>query len=358
MFEDKVNRTELDSLGEFKVINELTKNFKLKNKSSIKGIGDDCAVLSYHDKEILVTNDVLVEGVHFDMIYTPLMHLGYKSVVVNLSDIYAMNGSPKQIIVSIAVSNRFSLEALQEIYGGISQACKNYHVDLVGGDTTTSNSGLFISITAIGEAEKDKIVYRNQAKENELICVSGNLGAAYMGILVLEREKAAWQGNPNLQPDLSGNEYVLQRFLRPEARFDIIEIFKAKNVIPTSMIDISDGLASELHHICEQSNCGCLIYEDKIPIDPATILCAEGFNLNPVTAAMNGGEDYELLFTVKQSDYEAIKDIPQISIIGHITEDNNLGLVTNSGELVPIIAQGWDSFKPREKDIEDIENIK
>ncbi len=347
MFQDKVNRTELESLGEFKVIDELTKDFKLNNKSSVKGIGDDCAVLSYNEKQILVTNDVLVEGIHFDLMYTPLMHLGYKSVVVNLSDIYAMNGRPKQIIVSMAISNRFSLEALQEIYSGIYQACKNYHVDLVGGDTTSSTSGLFISITAIGEADKDKIVYRNNAKENELICVSGNLGAAYMGILVLEREKAAWRGNPNLQPDLSGNEYVLQRFLRPEARFDIIEIFKAKNVIPTSMIDISDGLASELHHICKQSNCGCVIYEDKIPIDPATILCADGFNLNPVVAAMNGGEDYELLFTIKQSDYESIKDIPQISIIGHITEGDNLGLATNSGQLVPIVAQGWDSFKPR-----------
>ncbi|MCK9302293.1 MAG: thiamine-phosphate kinase [Bacteroidales bacterium] len=345
MFEDSVTRTELKSLGEFKLIDHITEDFTLNNKSSVYGVGDDCAVLSYPDKKVLVSTDLLVEGVHFDMVYTPLMHLGYKAAVVNFSDVYAMNGRPKQITVGIAVSNRFSVEAVKEIYAGIKQACKNYHVDMVGGDTTSSISGLFISITVIGEVDENNIVYRNGAQNNDLICVSGNLGAAYMGMLVLEREKETWKGNPNMQPDLAGNEYVLQRFLRPEARFDIVEILAAKDVIPTSMIDISDGLASELHHICKQSKKGCNIYEDKLPVDPATILAAEDFNINPITAAMNGGEDYELLFTIKQSDYEKIKSIPQISIIGHITDNEGiLSLITKDNVTIDIKAQGWDSF--------------
>ncbi|MDR2083549.1 MAG: thiamine-phosphate kinase [Bacteroidales bacterium] len=346
MFEDKVSRTELKSIGEFKLIDEITASFKLENKSSLYGIGDDCAVISYPDKKILVSTDLLVEGIHFDLVYTPLMHLGYKAATVNFSDIFAMNGKPKQITVGIAISNRFSVEAIKEIYSGIEQACKNYHVDLIGGDTTSSLNGLFISVTVIGEADDDKIVYRNGAQTNDLICVSGNLGASYMGLMILEREKATWQADPNMQPDLAGNEYILQRFLRPEARFDIPEILKSKNILPTAMIDISDGLASELNHICTQSKKGCNIYEDKIPIDPATILVAEEFNINPITAAFNGGEDYELLFTINQKDYEAVKDIPQISIIGHITDnEKEMSLITNDNTVVELKAQGWDSFK-------------
>lgn len=346
MFEDKVTRTELKSFGEFKLIDEITRSFKLKNQSSLYGVGDDCAVLSYPNKKVLISTDLLVEGVHFDMVYTPLMHLGYKAATVNFSDIYAMNGKPKQITVGIAVSNRFSVEAVKELYMGIQEACKHYNVDLIGGDTTSSLNGLFISITVIGEADEDKIVYRKGAQTNDLICVSGNLGASYMGLMILEREKATWQANPNMQPDLAGHEYVLQRFLRPEARFDIPEILKAKNIIPTSMIDISDGLASELHHICSQSKKGCNVYEDKIPIDPTTSLVAEEFGINPVTAAFNGGEDYELLFTISQKDYEAIKGIPQISIIGHITDDEKeMSLITSNNQVVELRAQGWDSFQ-------------
>ena len=345
MLEEKETRTELESVGEFKLIDELTGHLKLENKSSEYGVGDDCAVLSYANKKILVSTDLLVEGVHFDMMYTPLKHLGYKAATVNFSDIYAMYGKPKQITVGIAASNRFSVEAIKELYSGIEHACKNYHVDLIGGDTTTSKSGLFISITVLGEADEN-IVYRKGAQTNDLVCVSGNLGAAYMGLMILEREKATWQANPDMQPELSGNEYVLQRFLMPEARFDIIQILKAKNIIPTSMIDISDGLASELHHICKQSKKGCNIYEEKIPIDHATALVAEEFNINPVTAAFNGGEDYELLFTINQKDYEAIKSIPQISIIGHIT-DESAGklLITADNQAIELKAQGWDSFK-------------
>ncbi|MDD4141212.1 MAG: thiamine-phosphate kinase [Bacteroidales bacterium] len=346
IFEDNTKVTDLNSLGEFKLIDEITRDFQCRDKSTYKGIGDDCAVLEYPDKEVLISTDLLVEGVHFDMVYTPLKHLGYKSAAVNFSDIYAMNGTPKQITVSLAIPSRFSVEAIKELYAGILQACKNHHVDLVGGDTTSSLSSLFISVTVIGEGEKGKIAYRSGAQVNDLICVSGNLGASYMGLLILEREKAAWKANPNMQPDLSGNEYVLGRCLRPEARFDIIEILKAKNVVPTAMIDVSDGLASELHHICKNSGVGCAIYEDKVPIDPATIIACNDFNISPMTAAMNGGEDYELLFTVSQKDYEAIKDIPQISIIGHITESKDVALlITKDNKEVEIKAQGWDSFR-------------
>ena len=345
-FENNVATTKIESLGEFKLIDLLTKDFELKNASSLKGIGDDCAVLSYPGKKILVSTDMLVEGIHFDMVYTPLKHLGYKSAVVNFSDVYAMNGKPKQIVISIAVSSKYSVEALQEFFAGLRLACKNYGVDLVGGDTTSTRSGMCISITVIGEVTLDEIVYRSGAKVNDLICVTGNLGAAYMGLMILEREKHVWKANPGLQPDLAGYEYVIQRFLKPEARFDIIEIFRAKGVVPTSMMDISDGLASELHHICKMSNCGCNIYEDKIPIDNQTIQACDNFDINTMTAALNGGEDYELLFTINQDDYEKVKNIPQISIIGHITEKNSpLYLITNNGDAIELKAQGWDHFR-------------
>lgn len=344
-FEGENSRTEIESLGEFGLIDLLTEEVKVVNKSTEKGIGDDCAVLSYPKKKVLVSTDLLVEGVHFDMVYTPLKHLGYKAAVVNFSDIYAMNGKPKQIVVGLAISNRFSVEAVQELYSGLLLACKRYNVDLVGGDTTSSVSGLCISITVIGEGDEDRIAYRSGAKVNDLLCVSGNLGAAYMGLHILEREKQAWKGNPNLQPDLTGYEYIIQRFLKPEARFDIVEILKDRDVVPTSMIDISDGLASELHHICHDSNVGCRVYEDKIPIDPQTLLASEEFSFNPMTAAMNGGEDYELLFSIKQSDYEKIKEIPQISVIGHITENSReLYLITNDSKAIDIKAQGWKHF--------------
>ncbi len=346
MFEDKETKTEISSIGEFKLIDKITESFKITNTSTIKGIGDDCAVLSYPNKKILISTDMLIEGTHFDMSYTPLRHLGYKAAVVNFSDVYAMNGKPKQIVVSIAISSRYSIEAIQEIYNGMALACKNYGVDLVGGDTTSSLSGLCISVTVIGEANLNQIAYRSGARFNDLICVSGNLGASYMGLLVLEREKKTWAANPNFQPDLTGYEYVIQRFLKPEARFDIIDILRAKDIVPTSMIDISDGLASELHHICKESNKGCNIYEDKIPIDPQTMLTADEFKISPVTAAMNGGEDYELLFTIKQDDYEKLKDIPQISFIGHITDNPSaLYLITKDSKAIQIKAQGWDSFR-------------
>lgn len=344
-FEEVNSRTEIESVGEFGLIDLITEEVKVENKSTVKGIGDDCAVLSYPKKKVLVSTDLLVEGVHFDMVYTPMKHLGYKSAVVNFSDIYAMNGKPKQIVVGLAISNRFSVEAIKELYSGLNLACKRYNVDLVGGDTTSSVSGLCISITVIGEGDEDRIAYRSGAKVNDLLCVTGNLGAAYMGLHILEREKQAWKGNPDVQPDLTGYEYIIQRFLKPEARFDVVEILKAKDVVPTSMIDISDGLASELHHICHDSNVGCRVYEDKIPIDPQTLLTSEEFNFNPMTAAMNGGEDYELLFSIKQSDYEKIKDIPQISVIGHITENpKELYLITNDSKAIDIKAQGWKHF--------------
>ena len=361
IFEDNETRTEISSLGEFKLIDALTEQIKLVNISTNKGVGDDCAVLSYPNKKVLVSTDMLIEGIHFDMIYTPLKHLGYKAAVVNFSDVYAMNGHPKQIVVSIAISNRYSVEAIKELYDGILLACKNYHVDLVGGDTTTSLSGLCISITVIGEGDKNSITYRSGANVNDLICVTGNLGAAYMGMLVLEREKHTWNANPNMQPDLTGNEYILQRFLKPEARFDIVDILKAKDVIPTSMIDISDGLASELHHICKMSNKGCHIYEDKIPIDLQTLQACDDFDFNPITAAMNGGEDYELLFTISQSDYEKLKEIPQISFIGYITDtQNDLSLITKDNAIVAIKAQGWDSFRRNSFELSnpDIDTVK
>ncbi len=345
MLEDKPIRTELSELGEFGLIDLLTKNITLKNKSSVKGVGDDAAVIDYGSKQTLITKDLLIEGVHFDLTYMPLKHLGYKAVVVNLSDVVAMNGTPKQIIVGIGASNRFSIEALEEIYEGIYLACDKYNVDLVGGDTVSSTSGLFISVTAIGEAKKEDIVYRNSAKKGDLLFVSGDLGAAYAGLLLLEREKEVYKADPNMQPDLDGYDYILGRQLKPEARMDVLKLFKDVGVKPTSMIDVSDGLASEMLHLCLDSGLGGAIYEDKIPVDITTAGVAEEFEIDPTTCAMNGGEDYELLFTISQEDFEKLKDTDGITVIGHMTDKNEgVNLISRSGTVVPIEAQGWDAF--------------
>jgi len=353
MFESNEKRTELSDLGEFGLIEFLTKNVEIHNSNVIKGIGDDAAVLESKDKQSLITKDLLVEGVHFDLSYMPLKHLGYKAVVVNVSDIVAMNGVAKSIVVGIAASNRFSVEALEEIYSGIKLACKQYKVDLIGGDTVSNPKGLTISVTAIGEIGKGEAVYRSGAQVNDLIFVSGDLGAAYIGLLTLEREKKTFQADPNFQPDLAGYEYVLERHLKPEARNDVIEKLKDLNIRPTSMIDISDGLASECIHICKSSSKGCLIYDDKIPVDSQTMLKAEEFNISAATAALNGGEDYELLFTVSQKDYETLKDIEGLQVIGHITNaDEGMNYMTNSGSLVPLTAQGWDAFFNENSDSE------
>jgi thiamine-monophosphate kinase len=346
MLENK-ERTELTSIGEFGLINHLTQHVEIYNSSTVKGIGDDSAVIKYEtEKHMVVSTDMLIEGVHFDLSYVPLKHLGYKAVSVNLSDICAMNATPKQITVSIAASNRFSVEALEELYEGILFACQKYNIDLVGGDTTTSPSGLIISITAIGEANKRDIVYRNGAKEKDLICVSGDLGGAYMGLQILEREKFVFKDNPNIQPDLVGNDYILERQLKPEPRVDIIELLKTLQVTPTSMIDVSDGLASEIIHICTQSEVGCELYEEKIPIDPQTFDRARDFDLDPTVCALSGGEDYELLFTIPMSDYDKVKNVPDFTVIGHITaKSSGTNLVAKAGTSHPIIAQGWNSFK-------------
>jgi thiamine-monophosphate kinase len=307
-------------------------------------VGDDCAVIDNKDYYQLVSTDMLVEGVHFDLSYTPLKHLGYKLVAVNVSDIYAMNGEAQQITVSIAISNRFSLESLDELYLGIRLACDHFKVDLVGGDTTSSVTGICISVTAIGKVKKDKIVYRNGAKEHDLIVVSGDLGGAYLGLQLLEREKEVFKVNPNMQPDLQNKDYILQRQLKPEARKDVIEILSQKNIVPTSMIDISDGLSSELLHICKQSKMGCVVYEEKLPIDFATISAAEEFNLSSSTCALNGGEDYELLFTINQKDYEHLKNDPDFTIIGHVTEQTaGTSFVAKDESIHPLVAQGWDA---------------
>lgn len=346
MLENK-ERTELSTLGEFGLIKHLTDHIELTQSSTIKGAGDDAAVIKYDNaNQILVSTDMLVEGIHFDLSYVPLKHLGYKSIVVNLSDICAMNGTPKQVTVSIAISSRFSVEAIEELYAGMLLACKNYKVDLVGGDTTSSTSGLIISITALGEAKPENIAYRNGAKEKDLLCVSGDLGGAYMGLQILEREKFVFKENPNIQPDLAGNDYILERQLKPEARVDIVEFLKELQIKPTAMIDVSDGLASEVLHICNQSNLGCEIYEDKIPIDPQTYDRARDFSLDPTVCALSGGEDYELLFTIPMSDYDKVKNLPDISVIGHMTaKEAGVNLITKSGGSHPITAQGWNSFK-------------
>ncbi len=347
MLEDKnQNRTSLAELGEFGLINHITKYFKVENASTIKAIGDDAAVLDASEKQTLVTTDLLVEGVHFDLSYMPLKHLGYKAVMVNLSDVYAMNGIAEQITVSIAVSNRFPLEAIEELYAGIQLACDTYKVDLVGGDTTSSTKGILISVTAIGKANKEEIVYRNGAKETDLIVVSGDLGAAYLGLQVLEREKQVFQVDPNNQPDLDNYTYLIERQLKPEARKDVAGILKELEVKPTSMIDISDGLSSELFHICTQSKVGCKIYEDKLPLDPQVISTCEEFELDSTMVALSGGEDYELLFTVPISDFDKVNNNPNFSIVGHITEENQgLNLVTRASQEIELKAQGWNSLK-------------
>jgi thiamine-monophosphate kinase len=337
--------TEISTLGEFGLIRHLTEKIEIKNGSTVKGIGDDAAVLDYKDKKVLVTTDLLLEGVHFDLMYVPLKHLGYKSAVVNFSDIYAMNGQPGQITVSLGVSKRFCVEDLEDLYAGLRLACDVYGVDLIGGDTSASMTGLTISITCIGEGEKGKIVYRNGAVENDLICVSGDLGAAYMGLQLLEREKSVCDGKKDFQPDFSGKEYILERQLKPEARKDIIEMLDKAGIIPTSMIDISDGLSSELLHISKESNVGCRIFEDRIPIDYQTAVMAEEFNMNLVTAALNGGEDYELLFTVPLGLHDSISAMKGIKIIGHITKpEYGTLLVGRDGGEIELKAQGWQSL--------------
>ena len=344
------SRTELSELGEFGLIKHLTKNIVLKNESSLKGVGDDAAVIDYKGKQTVITTDMLVEGVHFDLTYVPLRHLGYKAVMVNLSDVYAMNAQPRQITVSIATSNRFSLEAIEELYEGIYLACDKYNIDVIGGDTTTSTSGLIISITAIGEADATDIVARNTARESDLLVVSGDLGGAYVGLQLLEREKQVYITNPKIQPDLEGNDYILERQLKPEARADIIELLKKLEIKPTSMIDVSDGLSSEILHICEASNVGCNLYEEKIPLDPTTINMAREFNLDPTVCALSGGEDYELLFTIDLKDYDKIKGNPNFTVIGHITAKSaGANLIARGGALYPITAQGWDSLLKKEE---------
>ncbi len=340
-------RTEIATLGEFGLIDHLTKGIKPIHKSTLKGVGDDAAVLSYPDKKVLVTTDLLLEGVHFDLVYTPLKHLGYKAAVVNFSDIYAMNGKPRQITVSLGISKRFSVEDMEMLYAGIRVACEDYGVDIVGGDTTSSLTGLTISITCIGEADREKIVYRNGAQETDLICVSGNLGAAYMGLQLLEREKAVLKGaSKDVQPDFAGKEYILERQLKPEARKDIIENLAMAGIKPTAMMDISDGLSSELIHICKQSGKGCRIYEEHLPIDYQTAAMAEEFNMNLTTCALNGGEDYELLFTMPLAYHEKIQEISDIRLIGHITKPElGCALVTRDGQEFELKAQGWNPLK-------------
>ncbi|MEW4923231.1 thiamine-phosphate kinase [Algibacter sp. 2305UL17-15] len=346
MIEDKnEQRTSLSDLGEFGLIDHLTKNFKITQKSTIKGIGDDAAVLDFDNKKIVVTTDLLVEGVHFDLSYMPLKHLGYKAIIVNLSDVYAMNAKATQVTISIAVSNRFPLEALEELYAGIETAASIYKVDVVGGDTTSSNTGLLISVTAIGEVEDDNVVYRSGAKPNDLLVVSGDLGGAYMGLQVLEREKEVFKVNPNNQPDLDAYTYIIERQLKPEARKDILELLKELDVKPTSMIDVSDGLSSEILHLCKNSNVGCDVYENKIPLDPQVISTCEEFNVDSTTIAINGGEDYELLFTIQQEDFPKIKANPSLSIIGHMKEASaGTHLVTRAESRIELKAQGWKNF--------------
>jgi len=346
MIEDKNPlRTPIEQLGEFGLIDHITKSFDIQNSGTVKAIGDDAAVLKFENHTV-VTTDMLVEGIHFDLSYVPLMHLGYKSIMVNLSDVYAMNAIATQVTVSIAISNRFPVEAVEELYEGIALACKNYGVDLVGGDTTASNSGLIISVTALGEQEKDKVVYRSGASDGDLLVVSGDVGAAYMGLQILEREKAVFKANPNSQPDIEAYSYLIERQLKPEARKDIPKLLEELDVMPTSMIDVSDGLSSEMIHLCKQSNVGMKLYEDKIPLDPTVISACEEFDLDSTTVALSGGEDYELLFTIKQEDFPKIKANPSLSIIGHVLpQSDGIHLVTRGGEQIAIKAMGWNSFE-------------
>ena len=339
-------RTEISSLGEFGLIEHLTKNNEIQNASTILGVGDDAAVIDHFGKQTVITTDLLIENVHFDLIYTPLKHLGYKSVIVNLSDVYAMNAIPTQITLGLGISNRFSVEALDEFYEGVYAACEKYNVDLVGGDTTTSQKGLIISVTAIGEVAPDKYVKRSTAKKGDLLCVSGSLGAAYVGLLFLEREKKIYLESPGVQPDLEGESYVVGRLLKPEARKDIVEFFERQQLLPTSMIDISDGLSSEILHLCKQSELGCVIYEDKLPIAEEMKSAAYKFKIDPTACALSGGEDYELLFTISQNDYEKITFNEHISIIGYMTDkQDGANIITKGGGKHPITAQGWNHLK-------------
>ncbi|HLG01992.1 MAG TPA: thiamine-phosphate kinase [Bacteroidia bacterium] len=343
---DNQSRVEIAQLGEFGLIKHLTQHIALKNPGTLKGVGDDAAVIDAGEKAMLVSTDMLVEGVHFDLGYVPLKHLGYKSAIVNFSDIFAMNGMPRQLLISIAISSKFPLDAVEEIYAGLLLACERYGVDLVGGDTSSSRMGMVISGTIIGEAKKEDVVYRSGAKEKDLLCVSGDLGGAYMGLLLLEREKEVFKTAPGVQPDLEGNDYILERQLKPEARIDIIKTLGEIGVKPTAMIDISDGLASELLHLCTESNLGAQLYEEKIPIDPLTYSRAREFNLDPTLCALSGGEDYELLFTINMNDYEKIRNNPDITVIGHMTAASaGVNLVSKSNTIHPVMAQGWDALK-------------
>jgi thiamine-monophosphate kinase len=345
MFENK-ERTDLALLGEFGLIKHLTDNFKINHESSIKGIGDDAAVLNFEGKQVLVSTDLLLEGIHFDLAYMPLMHLGYKAVQVNLSDIYAMNGIATQITVSLGLSSKFPLEAVEELYKGIELACNKFNIDVIGGDTSSSKQGLIISITSIGHADQKDVCYRNGAKEGDLLCVSGDLGGAYVGLQILEREKLIFLENPNIQPDLEGKDYIIERQLKPEGRRDIVDLLSQMELLPTSMIDISDGLASEIMHICTQSEVGCTIYEDKLPIDPMTYETARELGLDPTVCALNGGEDYELLFTIKQADYDKLKHDVDITVIGHMTDKNSgAKMISKSNIVHELKAQGWNAFK-------------
>ncbi|MDR2042025.1 MAG: thiamine-phosphate kinase [Tannerella sp.] len=346
-----MSRTEINTLGEFGLIRRLTERITLKNPSTLKGVGDDAAILDYKDRLVLVTTDLLLEGIHFDLTYVPLKHLGYKTAVVNFSDIYAMNGRPKQLTVSLGLSARFCVEDLEELYSGLLLACEVYGVDLVGGDTSASRTGLTLSATCIGEGERGKITSRSGAQETDLVCVSGDLGAAYMGLQLLKREKTVFQGEKDFTPDFSGKEYLLERQLKPEARKDIVELLDAAGIVPTAMMDVSDGLSSELIHLTSQSHTGCRIYDERIPIDYQTAVMAEQFNLNLVTAALNGGEDYELLFTVPLTCHEQVEAMPGVKVIGYITKPE-LGncLVGRNGEEIPLRAQGWNAFDLHENE--------
>ena len=344
MFDNK-EKTNIEHLGEFGLIDHITKAMEITEKSTVKGIGDDAAVLDFSGSKTLVSTDLLLEGIHFDLRYVPLKHLGYKAIQVNLSDIYAMNGLASQVTFSIGLSSKFPLEAVEELYSGALLACKKYNVDLVGGDTSASAQGLVISVTSIGYAKPEAIVYRDGAQEGDLLCVSGDLGGAYIGLQLLEREKKIFLENPNIQPDLEGKDYVVERQLKPEARRDIVQLLASLDVIPTAMIDVSDGLASEVLHICKASNKGCKVYEEKIPIDSMTYDTAREFGIDPTICALNGGEDYELLFTVKQADYDKLKNQADISVIGHITESAaGCELISKSGKVHQIKAQGWNAF--------------
>jgi thiamine-monophosphate kinase len=342
---EQTERTEIKELGEFGLIDYLTRNNETTQAGTIVSIGDDAAVIDHFGKQTVISTDLLVEGVHFDLMYTPLKYLGYKAVAVNLSDIYAMNATPTHITLSVAISNKFSVEAIAEFYDGVYQACDKFNVDLIGGDTSSSNKGFFVNVTAIGETEPDKYVLRSGAKENDLLCVSGNLGAAYLGLQILEREKMIFRQHPTLQPDFGNHTYLIKRILRPEPRADIIEWLSEQKIMPTSMIDVSDGLSSEILHLCKKSEVGCCLYEEKIPIHEEAVTVAHEFNIAPITAALSGGEDYELLFTIKQADYEKIKQHEDIAVIGFMTSPaTGAQLVTKAGNKHPLVAQGWSAF--------------